>query len=195
VKMLAWNIVQVVIYVDDAAWTVCTMNGAIIRCRMKTLREEAFSVLVPKLAAPVVPPHASDFDVREGGLDLHDPRYRPYVQDFQESGKLWSDTGLMLFHTSLESLAFRNRYYKRLAAAYLDHRSGMSYGFLARQLPVDPPAAWTAPEAWEELRADIRSGPRGASDQRCTARHGEHAAGSHPPPGAGHLGVDDPFGM
>jgi len=159
VKMLAWNIVQVVIYVDDTAWTVCTMNGAIIRCSMKTLREEAFSVLVPKLAAPVVPPHASDFEVREGGLDLHDPRYRPYVQDFQESGKLWSDTGLMLFHTSLESLAFRNRYYKRLAAAYLDHRSGMSYGFLARQLPVDPPAALTAPEAWEKLRTDIRSGP------------------------------------
>ena len=70
----------------------------------------------------------------------NDARYRPYVQDFQESGKLWSDTGLMLFHTSLESLAFRNRYYKRLAAAYLDHRSGMSYGFLARQLAVDPPA-------------------------------------------------------
>jgi len=159
VKMLAWNIVQVVIYVDDPDWTVCTMNGAIIRCSMKTLREEAFSVLVPKLAAPVVPPHASDFDVREGGLDLHDPRYRPYVQDFQESGRLWSDTGLMLFHTSLESLAFRNRYYKRLAAAYLDHRSGMSYGFLARQLPVDPPPAFTAPEAWEELRTDIREGP------------------------------------
>ncbi len=159
VKMLAWNIVQVVIYVDDTAWTVCTMNGAIIRCSMRTLREEAFSVLVPKLAAPVVPPHANDFDVREGGLDLHDLRYRPYVQDFQESGKLWSDTGLMLFHTSLESLAFRNRYYKRLAAAYLDHRSGMSYGFLARQLAVDPPAALTAQEAREGHHADIRSGP------------------------------------
>src|SRR5512135_550665 len=31
VEMLAWNIVQVVIYVEDLSWTICTMNGAIIR--------------------------------------------------------------------------------------------------------------------------------------------------------------------
>jgi hypothetical protein len=115
------------------------------------LRAGCFYVLIPKIAAPVVPPHASDFDVREGGLDLHDPRYRAYVQDFQESGKLWADTGLMLFHTSLDSLEFRNRYYKRLAAAYLDHRSGMSYGFLARQLAVPSAEALTMPEAAAHL--------------------------------------------
>ena len=138
VKMLAWNIVQVVVYVDDASWTVCTMNGALIRCSYETFDRDVFHVLVPKIAAPVVPPHASDFDVREGGVDLRESRYRPYIQDFQESGKLWADTGLMLFHTSLESLEFRNRYYKRLAAAYLDHRSGMSYGFLATATPRRP---------------------------------------------------------
>ena len=147
VKMLAWNIVQVVIYVDDDSWTVCTMNGAIIRCTYDAFVQDVFQVLVPKIAAPVVPPHASDFDVREGGLDLHDPRYRAYVQDFQESGKLWADTGLMLFHTSLESLEFRNRYYKRLAAAYLDHRSGMSYGFLARQLALPSTVVLTMADA------------------------------------------------
>jgi hypothetical protein len=147
VKMLAWNIVQVVMYVDDDSWTVCTMNGAIIRCSYDTFAQDVFQVLIPKIAAPVVPPHASDFDVREGGLDLYDPRYRAYVQDFQESGTLWADTGLMLFHTSLESLEFRNRYYKRLAAAYLDHRSGMSYGFLARQLATPPAEVLTMAEA------------------------------------------------
>ncbi len=146
VKMLAWNIVQVVIYVDDTVWTVCTMNGALIRCSYETFERDVFHVLVPKIAAPVVPPHASDFDVRDGGVDLREQRYRPYIQDFQEGGKLWADTGLILFHTSLESLEFRNRYYKRLAAAYLDHRSGMSYGFLARQLPVTPGAVITMAE-------------------------------------------------
>jgi hypothetical protein len=155
VKMLAWNIVQVVMYVDDDSWTVCTMNGAIIRCSYATFAQDVFHVLIPKIAAPVVPPHASDFDVREGGLDLYDPRYRAYVQDFQESGKLWGDTGLMLFHTSLESLEFRNRYYKRLAAAYLDHRSGMSYGFLARQLATPSGDVLTMPEAIDRFgRAD-----------------------------------------
>ncbi|MCC6398636.1 MAG: hypothetical protein IT282_16600 [Bacteroidetes bacterium] len=158
VRMLAWNIVQVVIYVDDDSWTVCTMNGAIIRCSYAAFAEDVFHVLIPKIAAPVVPPHASDFDVREGGLDLHDARYRAYVQDFQESGKLWADTGLMLFHTSLESLEFRNRYYKRLAAAYLDHRSGMSYGFLARQLAIPPAQVLTMVEAGAQFGPDAASG-------------------------------------
>lgn len=158
VKMLAWNIVQVVIYVDDNVWTVCTMNGALIRCSYETFDRDVFSVLVPKIAAPVVPPHASDFDAREGGVDLREPRYRPYIQDFQESGKLWADTGLILFHTSLESLEFRNRYYKRLAAAYLDHRSGMSYGFLARQLPVAPAPVISMADATSRFGAGPAAG-------------------------------------
>jgi hypothetical protein len=41
----------------------------------------------------------------------------------------------MLFHTSTDSLRYRNAFYRRIASAYLDRRSGMSYGFLARQLP------------------------------------------------------------
>ncbi len=137
VEMLAWNIVQVVIYVEDHTWTICTMNGAIIRCPdPSAFQSDVFSTLIPKLAAPVVPPHASDFDMREGALDLYSNRYRAYVDDFEVAAPLWAETGLMLFHTSLESLAFRSTYYKRVAAAYLDKRSGMSYGFLSRQIAV-----------------------------------------------------------
>jgi hypothetical protein len=134
VKRLAWNIEQMTIYVDAETWTLCTMNGAVVRCTWNNLLDDTANVLIPKMAAPVVPPHSTDFDLREGALDLHDARYAPYIKDFQDSGKLWHDTGLMLFHTSMEHLEFRNKYYRRLAAAYLDNRSGMSYGFLARQL-------------------------------------------------------------
>ncbi|MBP1647091.1 MAG: hypothetical protein H6Q30_536 [Bacteroidetes bacterium] len=137
VEMLAWNIFQVAIYVEEHTWTICTMNGAIIHCPdPSAFQSDVFSTLVPKLAAPVVPPHASDFDMHEGSLDLYSNRYRPYVDDFEMAAPLWAETGLMLFHTSLESLAFRSTYYKRVAAAYLDRRSGMSYGFLSRQIAV-----------------------------------------------------------
>jgi hypothetical protein len=143
VEMLAWNIVQVVAYVEEQSWTICTMNGAIIRCPgYSAFQSDVFSTLVPKLAAPVVPPHASDFDLHEGVLDLYSDAYRPYVDDFESAAPLWAETGLMLFHTSLESLAFRSTYYKRVAAAYLDKRSGMSYGFLSRQIAVPVIPAW-----------------------------------------------------
>jgi hypothetical protein len=148
VKALAWNIVQVVIYVDEPAWTICTMNGAIVRVPADDpFRDRVFSILVPKLAAPVVPPRATDFDLEEGALDIATNGCARYAADFAASGPSWARTGLMLFHTSMESLEFRNRYYQRIAAAYLDHRSGMSYGFLARQLPVEVRPALTIEEA------------------------------------------------
>ncbi len=134
VESLAWNIVQAVIYVDDPVWTICTMNGAIIPCEGgEGFSRDVYATLIPKLAAPVVPPHASDFIVEEGGLDLRAAEWEPYVRDFETSSPLWAETGLMLFHTSLSALEFRTTYYKRVAAAYLDKRSGMSYGFLTRQ--------------------------------------------------------------
>ena len=143
VRKLAWNIVQVMLFVSDDSWTVATMNGAIVRFSYDDPFDRIVRhVVIPKLAAPVVPPHASDFEVRSGELDLHRNGFVRFARDFSESGQTWADTGLMLFHTSLASLEFRNRYYQRIAAAYLDHRSGMSYGFLARQLPVQvEPAA------------------------------------------------------
>jgi len=155
VKRLAWNIEQMTIYVDEETWTVVTMNGAVIRCSWSSMLKDTANVLIPKLAAPVVPPHSSDFDVREGGLNLQDARYAPYVNDFQESSKLWHDTGLMLFHTSLEDLEFRNKYYRRLAAAYLDNRSGMSYGFLARQLASPPAPTLTGNEAIQKFGIEM----------------------------------------
>ena len=138
VRTLGWYVIQTVVYVDDAFWTVCTMNGAIIPCAMNSqIGEDVRSILIPKLAAPVVPPHVSDFEMRPGALDLSRPELRPYIDDFVLSGPLWEKSSLFLFHTSLEALEFRSPFYKRIVAAYLDQRSGMSYGFLARQCAVD----------------------------------------------------------
>jgi len=154
VKALAWNVVQVVMFVDEDAWTVCTMNGAIVRFgNDEDFDHEVLSILVPKLAAPVVPPHAADFDMREGELDVSANGCAAYAGDFASSGPAWAGTGLMLFHTSMESLEFRSRFYQRVVQAYLDHRSGMSYGFLARQLPVELEPALTLKEARQRLTA------------------------------------------
>jgi hypothetical protein len=137
VQELSWNIVQVVLFVEETQWTICTMNGAIIPCRIgEGFADDVEKTLISKVAAPVVPPHAADFRFEEGSLDLSDPAIAPYVRDFEEGAPLWEQTGVMLFHTSTDSLKFRDAYYRRIASAYLDRRSGMSYGFLSRQLPT-----------------------------------------------------------
>jgi hypothetical protein len=131
--------VQVALFVEEDRWTVCTMNGAIIPFPLgDRFEHDVRSTVVPKLAAPVVPPHATDFAFEEGTLDLDGEEFAPYVDDFVTAAPLWEQTGLMLFHTSMDRLEFRNPFYRRIAAAYLDRRSGMSYGFLARQRAVPP---------------------------------------------------------
>jgi len=152
VQTLSWSIVQVAIYVDADHWTITTMNGAVIPCPQRgSFAQDVLNVLVPKLAAPVVPPRAADFDLRPGVLDLNDPSLRPYVDDFVRSGPVWQQTGLLLYHTSMEELQFRNAWYKRIAAAYLDHRSGMSYGFLARQMASTYHPSWMEREEADEV--------------------------------------------
>jgi len=152
VQVYARHLVHVAIFIDRDTWTVCTMNGAIVRClRNKPIETDVLETLVPKIAAPTVPPRRSDFLVREGGLDPLDTHLRPAVHDLVNSGRLWEESGAMTSHTPLSSLTFPSRKYQKIVSAYLDSRSGMSYGFLVRQLPTPvTPALYL-----DELESDI----------------------------------------
>lgn len=147
VDLLTWNLTHVPIFLHDGRWTVCTMNGAVIPCGANgDLDHDVLHTLVPKLAAQVKPPDPSIITFRDGALDIS--TLGAAVDDFVEGARAWDATGLMLAHTSLASLRYRNRFARLIAATYLDNRTGMSYGFLARQLPVSvAPARPLAPEA------------------------------------------------
>ena len=159
VGVLAWNLIHTPIFVEPERWTVCTMNGAVIRCSTgEDFERDVRESLIPKLAAQVRPPDPASITFREGTLDLQP--LAEQVAQFTEGSHAWADSGLMLAHTSLDALTYRNRFYRRIVAAYLDQRTGMSYGFLARQLPVDVPPAVPLADAPEALRAlDWRANP------------------------------------
>lgn len=152
VDVLAWNLTHTPIFVHDGRWTVCTMNGAVIPLGSNgSLDHDVLHTLVPKLAAQVKPPDPSLLTVREGAFDpssLGGP-----MADFIEGARAWAQTGLLLAHTSLSSLRYRNRFAELIASTFLDNRTGMSYGFLARQLPVRVEAARPLTGASEEVRA------------------------------------------
>ncbi len=137
VGVLAWNLTHVPIFVGEKSWDVCTMNGAVIRFGdWENMQSDVLHSLIPKLTAQVVPPKASEILYREGNLDIVRDGYAGYVDDFLEASKVWKRNGFMLAHTSIDALRYRNPFYRRIVAAYLDHRTGMSYGFMAYQLPV-----------------------------------------------------------
>ncbi len=153
VGVLAWNMTHVPIFVEDGQWTICTMNGAVIPCGdWRRMDDGLMGALVPKLTAQVVPPQRDSMVWREGAFDPVGPDWREVVADFLEAAPVWRDSGLMLAHTSLDTLQYRNRYFRRLVAAHLDQRTGMSYGFLVRQLSMDVEPAVPAQGAPAALR-------------------------------------------
>ncbi len=138
VGVLAWNLTHVPIFVEEEKWTICTMNGAVIECGdWRAPRQDILYSLVPKLSAQVVPPSRDEIVYREGIFDPIELGYEKFIQDFMSAAKVWHDNGLMLAHTSIEDLKYRNRFYKRIVSKYLDHRTGMSYGFMVKQLPTE----------------------------------------------------------
>ncbi len=146
VGRLALDMVHILIFVTDRSWTICTMNGGVVTFNTPyPLTEDVRNTLVPKLTAQVVPPRAEELDIEHGGLLTGTPEFEAVAADFMQCSALWSKNASLLTHTSTEGLDYRAPFYKRIVARYLDQRSGMSYGFFARQLSVAvQPASYSA---------------------------------------------------
>ncbi|MCX6177894.1 MAG: hypothetical protein NT163_00715 [Chlorobiales bacterium] len=137
VSRLARDMVHILIFVTDRGWTICTMNGGVVSFNTPyPSREDVRSILVPKLTAQVVPPRPEDLDIKHGRLQTSTEEFEAVADDFLQCSNLWSSNSCLLTHTSTAGLEYRSDFYKRIVARYLDQRSGMSYGFFARQLPV-----------------------------------------------------------
>jgi hypothetical protein len=137
VRKLARDMVHILVYVTENTWTICTMNGGVVTFSTPVpLKEDIRSTLVPKLTAQVVPPKTEDLDFRQGLLQQASPEFRAAAADFLSGSNAWAATGMLLTHTSTDGLDYRNDFYRKIVARYLDRRSGMSYGFFARQLPL-----------------------------------------------------------
>jgi hypothetical protein len=147
VGRLARDMVHILIFVTDHSWTICTMNGGVVTFNTPYPSiEDVRCTLVPKLTAQVVPPRPEDLDIEHGQLQTGTPEFEAVASDFLQCSALWSSNSCLLTHTSTDGLEYRSDFYKRIVARYLDQRSGMSYGFFARQLPVAvQPAFYSGP--------------------------------------------------
>ncbi len=137
VGRLARDMVHILIFVTERSWSICTMNGGVVTFNTPLPEpEDVRNTLVPKLTAQVVPPRSEDLDMELGTMESETAEFEAVAEDFLECSDLWSSNACLLTHTSTEGLEYRSNFYKRIVARYLDQRSGMSYGFFARQLPV-----------------------------------------------------------
>ena len=139
ISVLAYDVVHLAIFVNDLNWTICTMNGAII----PTLHSDEISntienCLIPKLTAQVIPPNIlADIDFRYDSFNPLKPAYSSVIDDLKSASLLLKEDGLIMSHTKVGSLSYKSKFHERVVSAYLDHRTGMSYGFMTWQLPVN----------------------------------------------------------
>ncbi len=155
VGRLAWDMVHLVIYVTGISWTICSMNGGVTSfdTPLPEIRD-VLDTLVPKLTAQVVPPRAGEIDTFHEALDTSTGAFATVARDFVECGMIWEGNPLLMSHTSRDGLAYRSGFFRKIVARYLDDRSGMSYGFFARQLPLHAAPAIDADRSGHLLREE-----------------------------------------
>lgn len=136
--IFSWNVVNLIVSVGQEYWTVYSFNMSYPMYKIETdFKENVLHALVPKIYAPVVPPKVSDFEVKNGEFNVSDDIYKPYIDDLIDSGKAFEKTKLYPEPKKISEFKFRNYFYKWLGSLLLDKRNGMSYGFIARQLPME----------------------------------------------------------
>ncbi|MFM8890681.1 MAG: hypothetical protein ACKOTB_03485, partial [Planctomycetia bacterium] len=137
VSVMATHLVSLCVFVTDSTWVMCTMNGGIATfSNGDSLTDDVLRALVPKLAARVAVPRTSDMECRHGGFSLSSPVMRRHIGDLQAGAGVWAQGGLMNAHATLDGFTFKSPLHRLLVDSFVDHRNGMSFGFLARQLPV-----------------------------------------------------------
>lgn len=137
-KLFSFFMTHIVIGVTKDKWILYNMNAShsIHSVDDKNFESHILKELIPKIYAPIKPPRFSDFLIRNNSFNPLDEKYKVFIDDIVNSGKIFEQTNLYPQGKKIEDLPFRNELYKWIGNLHLDGRNGMSYGFLARQLPT-----------------------------------------------------------
>ncbi len=135
-SLFAKNMTNIVIGVDKEKWLLYNFNASHPTFPLEeNFKENVLHALVPKIVAPIRPYTLSEFVISKEHFDVVDNLYRKQVDDLVKGALIFSGTGLYPAGKKIDDLPFRNDFYKWIGKLHLDNRNGMSYGFLAVQLP------------------------------------------------------------
>ncbi len=136
-SLFAYHMTNIIILVDKEEWTLYNFNASHPTYNLtNTFEKGVLYGLIPKIVAPILPYRFSDFIVNKNSFNIDDTNHSYIVRDLVESGKLFEQSGLYPKGKKIDDLPFRNTFHRWIGKIHLDNRSGMSYGFLAYQIPA-----------------------------------------------------------
>lgn len=137
-SLFAYHMTNIVIAVDNKRWMLYNFNASHpIYPRNEHFKERVLHALIPKISAPISPHKFSEFKVLEKQFDPRDDEHRDVINTLVEGAKLFEKTNLYPAGKQIDSLPFRNDFHRWIGKLHLDNRNGMSFGFLAHQMPVE----------------------------------------------------------
>lgn len=158
IELFCHYMTNVIVGVGDETWFIYNFNGSHpFYERGGDLEDQLLNSLIPKLAAPIRPPKLSEFEIREEAFDPTDAEHAPIVDEIVASGALLETSNLYPPGMDLEEIPWRNAFYRWAQKIHLDERTGMSYGFLARQMPTETSPVAPVDEAPEILGVEAPS--------------------------------------
>jgi hypothetical protein len=135
-KLFTHNMTNIVIGVNEHSWLLYNFNAShpIFPIDLN-FKENILNALIPKIVAPIRPYLLSEFQISKDHFNLRNKKYQLIVEDIVNGALIFSKTNLYPTGKKIDDLPFRNNFYRWIGKLHLDNRNGMSYGFLAIQLP------------------------------------------------------------
>jgi len=140
-EIFSYHMTNIFIGVGEENWILYNFNASHpIFSRTENFEDNLKQALIPKIHAPITPPQLDNFTIEEEAFDAKDSQHKYLVEDMVKGGQLFGETDLYPDGKRLRELSFRNDFYEWIGKLHIDKRNGMSFGFLARQMPTE--IAW-----------------------------------------------------
>ncbi len=135
-NLFVYHMTNIIFAVKEDKWMVYNFNAShpTFVYDPATFSQNVLKAIVPKVVAPIRPFKLKEFLVSKEGFNYEDKK--EIIESLISGAKKFSNTKLYPPQVHLDSLPFRNSFFKYIGKLHLDERSGMSFGFLAKQEPV-----------------------------------------------------------
>lgn len=156
-SLFAHNMTNIVIGVDKEKWLLYNFNASHPVFPLdKDFKENVLHALVPKIVAPIRPYTLSEFVISKKNFDVSE--YESQIKDIVDGALVFDKTNLYPAGKKINDLPFRNDFYRWIGKLHLDNRNGMSYGFLAVQLPGKVSPLINHEDFKKNIRTNIEKG-------------------------------------
>jgi hypothetical protein len=113
IELFAHHMTNVVIAVGKTQWFLYNFNASHPHFSLKEdLEDPVLHALIPKLAAPMLPPKTEEFTLAEHGFDAEDEYHTAAVQELTQSGPSFEQTNIFPKGRKIDDLPFRNQFYR-----------------------------------------------------------------------------------